>query len=278
MYFKQCSKKKAKKIILFIKLAVNFSSLTRYCDDVKKNRNMLQINAEQLELLETNSQKFQQCFLENKSLHRLPFSGKNRGNSEKLQLLMQQIFIGLPIEPILHNYPDLAHWVNQLQTIIELPFSKKQLNLTFQTPINNILISAYYDLLVEKESKVTAVNWSTVNRCLSIEGLKNSWETQISLFLLVEKAKLLPENVSLIYYFLKSKEPPTIYQFSYDEKQHNIFKARLEGAISKLHFLLNTNDASFSSSINESEINLQRLFSGELIISEYLDLVPEVEI
>ena len=239
---------------------------------------MLQINAEQLELLETNSQKFQQCFLENKSLHRLPFSGKNRGNSEKLQLLMQQIFIGLPIEPILHNYPDLAHWVNQLQTIIELPFSKKQLNLTFQTPINNILISAYYDLLVEKESKVTAVNWSTVNRCLSIEGLKNSWETQISLFLLVEKAKLLPENVSLIYYFLKSKEPPTIYQFSYDEKQHNIFKARLEGAISKLHFLLNTNDASFSSSINESEINLQRLFSGELIISEYLDLVPEVEI
>jgi hypothetical protein len=73
---------------------------------------MLQLNAEQLELLEAHTSQFQQYFTSlARSSYKSINSNSTKTNNERLQLLAQQILIGLPVEPILQSYPQLANWI-----------------------------------------------------------------------------------------------------------------------------------------------------------------------
>jgi hypothetical protein len=70
---------------------------------------MLQLNAEQLELLEPDTSQFQQYFTETRSNYKSINSNSTKTNNERLQLLVQKMLIGLPVEPILQNYPVIAN-------------------------------------------------------------------------------------------------------------------------------------------------------------------------
>jgi hypothetical protein len=92
---------------------------------------MLQLNPELLELLSTDTQKFQQSLMGDRFHLNLSKSIKNQKNNERLQLLVQQLLLGLPVEPLLQNYPEFAQWINQLQFIISIPNEQKQLNIVY---------------------------------------------------------------------------------------------------------------------------------------------------
>lgn len=239
---------------------------------------MLQINAKMLELLEKDFQEFQRC-LSGQRLLFSPFKAlKTHNNNEKLSLVMQQIMMGLPVEIILQSYPDLTYWVNQLLPIVNAPFDERQTNVTKQKFFRDVLLSVQYNLIILNSEKAIVVNWSIKESIPQADEVKRSWETQAQLFLLAETENLEPNNISIINYFFNSNNSFTSYQHRYCQKQYESFKQKLEETLGKLPNNSINDLEHLTESSSASEVNLQKLRSGELTIPQYLETVEEVEI
>ena len=241
---------------------------------------MLQINAEMLELLEEDYQKFEQYFINHKYPLINPDLSPNLRNGQQFHLLIQQLIMGLPIEPFLETYPEMAHWVQQLYPIINIPAQKKQCNISREMLIGDCQLIAHYDLLIEGGEKVIAVDWTTKKHIPQPEKLEKSCQTQLQLFLLTETLEIIADNISITYCFVNGGDYPTIYQFNYSQEKHDAFIERLAMTLSKLPTTSNTNDSHLSArnSMNKHELNLQKFFQGEMSPAEYIDTVPEVRI
>jgi hypothetical protein len=238
---------------------------------------MLQLDANMLELLAADPQKFQQ--FEPQFLQTPSNLVEDQKEIERFRLVMQQLLMGLPVEPLLQAYPQIAKWVDRVLPIASVSDHTKQVNTWRQKLIQGALIVAQYDLLILGNEKAIVVNWRSDRNIPRSRQLENSWEAQLQLFLLVEAEEILPNNVSLIYCFFDSGKSPTLDRFSYDREKHDAFKQRLEMALSNLPSnLIDDSDYSFHQPIDEAEINLQRLFDGEITAHEYLESIPEVKI
>ncbi|MBW4433208.1 MAG: PD-(D/E)XK nuclease family protein [Pelatocladus maniniholoensis HA4357-MV3] len=233
------------------------------------------------QLLEKDTQKFQQYFIEQRFPPHYSKSITQQNLGEQFHLLMQQLMMGLPVEPLLLTYPDMAHWVKQLHPIINIPAQKKLCNINKQMLIAEWRLVAHYDLLIEWEQKTIVVDWTTERHIPQPEKLEDSWKTQLRLFLLTETQEIPPQYISIIYCFVNEDEFPTIYQFNYNQERHDVFIDRLAVTLSKLPTTTNsTNESELSpeNSMNEHYTNLQKFFKGEISAAEYLETVPEVEI
>ncbi|MDF5717061.1 MAG: hypothetical protein PUP93_25130 [Rhizonema sp. NSF051] len=236
---------------------------------------MQKIDAETLEFVELREHNLQQSF------KLLPFNTNLAEEREVQQfhLLMQQLVMGLPVEPFLETYPEMAYWVRQLHPIISSP-THKQCNVNRGKLIGEWYLVAHYDLLIQKREKVIAiaVDWKTRNDIS--KNVEDSWQTQLKLFLLAETQDTPAEDISIIYCFVGEDEFPCLYQINYSIEKHEAFLKRLAMTLSKLP--TNSNEEFFSpnSHVEPSEysLNLQKLFSGEMTAAEYLETVPEVEI
>ncbi|MGL4623202.1 hypothetical protein [Chroococcidiopsis sp.] len=186
--------------------------------------------------------------------------------------------MGLPVEPLLQAYPQIASWLHQVLPLVSVPARTKQVNAWRQKLIQGVLIIAQYDLLILNDKKAIAVNWRS-DRNISRSGkLEKSWEAQLQLFLLVETEEILPTNASLIYCFFNRDKSPKPDRFSYDREKYDVFKQRLEMALSKLpSSAIDNSEYSFHQPIDEPQLNLKRLLDRQTSY-EYLELIPEVEI
>ncbi|MBE9017560.1 hypothetical protein IQ272_15720 [Chroococcidiopsidales cyanobacterium LEGE 13417] len=240
---------------------------------------MLQLDANMLELLAADPQKFQGDFIEPQFFPAPSNLVEDRKEIERFGLVLQQLLMGLPVEPLLQAYPKIAGWIDRVLPIASVPARTKQVNTWRQKLIQGALIIAHYDLLILGDQKAIVVNWRSDRNIPRSGQLENSWEAQLQLFLLTETEEILPNNVSLIYCFFDSGKYPTLNRFSYDREKYDAFKQRLEMALSNLPSnLIDDSDYSFHQPIDEAEINLQRLFDGEITAHEYLELISEVEI
>lgn len=239
---------------------------------------MLQLNADMLELLEADPQKFQQIFIEDKPGLNLSNSIENQKNSERCHLLVQQMLLGLPIELLLESYPEFAWWISQLQPIISISNERKQINAIYQKLLQNVLIFTRFDLLMAGYENLTAVNWSITDKVIASDKLQNSWRTQVGLFLLAQNEQVLLENISIVYCFFNFNELSTTYQFSYSQSQHDSFKERLQATLSKIPIYHDADEQIIPLDENEAQLNLQKFASGELSTLAYLETIPEVEI
>ncbi|MBO3458450.1 hypothetical protein G7B40_025175 [Aetokthonos hydrillicola Thurmond2011] len=241
---------------------------------------MLILNAEMLELLEKDYQKFEQYLIN----HRYPTTNPNvlldLKNDEELRLLIQQLMMGLPIEPFVEAYPELAQWMEQLHPIISIPAENKQCNISREKLVGNCQLIADYNLLIEGLEKVVAINWTIKKDIPDPENLENSYHTQLQLFLLAETLEIIADNISITYCFINGADYPSIYQFNYSQQKHDAFIKRLAMTLSKLPNTSNTNEPilSLENDMNEHKLNLQKFFKGEMTTTEYLATVPEVEI
>ncbi|MDF5718386.1 MAG: PD-(D/E)XK nuclease family protein [Rhizonema sp. NSF051] len=230
--------------------------------------------AQMLEFVEKSEHNFKQ------SAKYLPFNpnfSEERRVGRQFHLLMQQLMMGLPVEPFLETYPEMDHWVNQLYPIISSP-TQKQCNVNKGKLIKDWYLIAHYDLLIEEAEKVITVDWKTGKYIP--ENLEDLWQTQLRLFILAETQDIPAENIFIIYCFVSEDEFPCLYQFNYSLEKHETFIERLAMTLSKLP--TNNSEESFSSNLHvetsEYSLNLQKLFKGEMSTSEYLATIPEVEI
>lgn len=239
---------------------------------------MLQLNADMLELLEADPQKFQQFFIEDRLCLNLSNSIENKKNSERCHLLVQQMLLGLPIEPILESYPYLACWIRQLKPIIKISNERKQVNAIYQKLLQNTLIFTQFNLVMAGDEKLTAINWSMTDIIEASDKLQNSWKTQMGLFLLAQNEQVRIENISIVYCFFNLDGLSTTYQFTYNQSQHDSFKERLQCTLSKLPTYYDANKDLMHTNINQAQLNLQKFANGELSNLAYLETIPEVEI
>ena len=240
---------------------------------------MLQLDANMLRLLAADPQKFQQDFIEPQCLLTPSNLVEDQKEIERFRLVLQQLLLGLPVEPLLQADPKIAAWIDRVLPIASVPARTKQVNTWRQKLIQGALIIAHYDLLILNDEKAIAVNWRSDRNIPQLGQLEKSWEAQLQLFLLVETEEILPTNASLIYFFFDSDKSPTLERFSYTQEKHDAFKQRLEMALSKLpSSAIDDSEYSFHQSIDEAQLNLQSFLDRKMTTYEYLESIPEVEI
>ncbi|MBD2307780.1 PD-(D/E)XK nuclease family protein [Chroococcidiopsis sp. FACHB-1243] len=238
---------------------------------------MNSIDYKLLEILATDPDNFPD--FERESIYTPGFCERVNILSKQFHLIMQQIGMGLSVEPLLDNSPQLKAWVEKVQPIISTPAIAKSWNVSLQKPIDNNLLVAQYDLILEREERLIAIDWSVQHRPVSYQQLLESWQTQLRLFLLLENSSFAPEQIGISYLLVNAKSAP-IYHFEYSRQQHEEFQQKLAGILSKLpETEKNVSPAALSEFDRDpSELNLKKFLNGELTTQEYLATVPEVEI
>ncbi|KAB8314265.1 hypothetical protein SD81_037610 [Tolypothrix campylonemoides VB511288] len=229
---------------------------------------MNRFNHQLLEIFEKNPD-----FAEAKYLSNIRDNSEIAGS--QFHLIMQQIGLGLPVEPFLERYPQIASWVDKVKPFLNLPGSKEW-NAELQYYYQSNMIYSQYDLVVYGENQVIGFDW-TIQKPTKFETLEEKYQTQLRLFLLHQKTVLRYDSVSLIYLFVNSDDFP-IYQFTYSKARHTAFKERLERTLAPFTEQAGKETVSDKTLLEKHNENLQKLFRQEITGEEYLATIPEVEI
>ncbi|HAZ46416.1 MAG TPA: hypothetical protein DDW76_32265 [Cyanobacteria bacterium UBA11369] len=148
---------------------------------------------------------------------------------ERLQLLVKQMRMGLPVEPILNNYPQFQQWVWQLKELsptlfmprkkllVDIPLTAKlELNIptrkkSFSTPTLKIVeVRANVGIV---RGKVRLFEWAIRHPILS-------WQDRVKLWVAAEYFNLQPDDLKLIVLALHPSQKAQKVSFSWDSKQH----------------------------------------------------------
>lgn len=148
---------------------------------------------------------------------------------ERLQLLVKQMRMGLPVEPILNNYPQFQQWIWQLKELsptlfmprkkllIDIPLATKlELNTptrerSFSTPTLKIVeIRANVGIA---KGKVRLFEWAIRHPILN-------WQDRIKLWVATEYFNLQPDALKLIVLALHPSQKAQKVSFSWDSRQH----------------------------------------------------------
>jgi hypothetical protein len=224
---------------------------------------MNKFNAKELEKLEWNAKNHHP-----QEIRATTIGGGGKVGKE-FHLIMQQIGLGLPVEPFLKQYPQIAKWVEVVKPFLELP-GAKQWNANLQYFYKKQLVHANYDLIIYQNNQAIGMDW-TIQRPPNFEGLENSFHTQLRLFLLQHRTQLPPEQINLVYLFANQ---PDVYQFTYSHSSHLGFKHRLESILGQFA------EEEIHQEIEQESLNIlhQKWVRGEITIKEYFDAIPEVEL
>lgn len=224
---------------------------------------MDRFNPSLLEKLEYKSKNF-----DKNTVSTPPISQGEKLGGE-FHIIMQQIGLGVPVEPFLEAYPQLGKWVEVLLPFLEIP-GNKQWNAEAQYLYKSQLIYANYDLIIYQDKQVIGLDW-TIQKPSNFQSLENSFHTQLRLFLLHDKTQLPAEKINLIYLFVNTGD---VYQFTYSEVKHLVFKERLLSIITQ--FAVEEIQQKFEQ--ESLEIIHHKWMNREITTEEYLDAIPEIEL
>ncbi|KYC34672.1 hypothetical protein WA1_50620 [Scytonema hofmannii PCC 7110] len=229
---------------------------------------MNRFNHKVLEIVEHNPE----CLLSQHSYLNLRSQSEVAGN--QFHLIMQQIGLGLPVEPFLKEYPQIANWVDRVKPFLDTPGSK-QWKAQLQYLYHQNLLYSEYDLVVYGEHQVIGFDWS-IQKPILFDTLENTWQTQLRLFLLHQETEMPLEQISLIYLFVNTGN---LYQFTYSKDKHMAFFKRLEETLAP--FVSETENCP-SKQANSTHMTPQEAHAKwmvrEISTEEYLAAIPEVEI
>lgn len=204
--------------------------------------------------------------LENGRLCTIP---KPRQKSEidgsRFHLIMQQVGLGIPVDGLLATNPHLKEWVDAALPYTQIP-GDKQWGIELCHEINDIYLIENFDLIVCSDEKIIAVDW-TIAKPQDFNLVKESWKTQLRLFLLHQTTGVPCKNVSLVYLFVNKN---ATFQCCYSDKQHEENKQKLA------KILITNNDEQETNIIVEARDLHNDWMAGKISNKEYLDAIPEV--
>src|SRR4028118_89458 len=163
---------------------------------------------------------------------------------EQLQLAVKQMLMGLPVEPLLDNNPQIQQWVNELKQLspsLFVPHKKllPDIPLTAKVDLNSSLLTnlnqKYYPQHQFKIIKVRAhigivkgkprlFEWAIRHPILS-------WQDRVKLWVAAEYFKIQPQELQLIVLALHPTRAAKKVSFSWDRRQHRQIKNWLLNAI-----------------------------------------------
>ncbi|MEG4246255.1 hypothetical protein QUA51_26580 [Microcoleus sp. Pol10_D6] len=161
---------------------------------------------------------------------------------QHLQLLVKQILMGLPVEPILNNYPQLQQWVNELKELSPTLFLPQR-KLFVDIPIQAKLHLKKQGETVKNSSP--SPSFKVIQVPASVGFVKGrpklfewairhpvmTWEDRVKLWVAAQFFKIEPEKLQLIVLALHPTQPAQKVKFVWDTKQHRQTKNWLQTQI-----------------------------------------------
>ena len=144
----------------------------------------------------------------------------NSADPANFQLLMKQLFLELPVQPLLDTHPLMAQWVAEVQELVpELFEGRKKLWIdvpmiapltTGDTPIF-IQVQVNYGL---RQGIPRLYEWA-------IRPAKITWQDAVKLWLMVIHHAIPPEKLSLIILALHPSLPAQKLRLQWDQTQQD---------------------------------------------------------
>ncbi len=100
--------------------------------------------------------------------------------------------------------------------------------------IKNYLLTVIYDLLIADDHQAQILDWKTYANPPSKRHLEQNWQTLLYIFVLAETSDYLPENISMTYWFVQSKDKPQSMKFTYSTSQHEKIRKKLTQLLTRL--------------------------------------------
>lgn len=175
---------------------------------------LLTITQGHLKLLEDCPRRFQYVYRQQLSTPTSPAMLASQEWGNRFHLIMQQRQLGLQVDALLAGEPELAAAVRALETAAPELFqsvagqfhqSEHRRSLAF----NGYVLTVIYDLLLLTADQGTIVDWKTYLQPLQKTQLRQDWQTRLYLYLLVETTDLSPNQVDMVYWFVRHQDRQT---------------------------------------------------------------------
>lgn len=194
---------------------------------------LLPLSQGQLTLLEACARKYQYIYRDGLTV---PMGQEQQAQTDwgsQFHQLMQQQELGLPIEPLITADPEMMASFTALQQAAPDLFaptaegtfrqSEHQRTLVF----NHYLLTVIYDRIILSPGQAEIIDWKTHLTPPPRSRLQQDWQLRLYLYVLAETTQLLPEQVSMTYWFVRHRDPqthelaPTSSRFTYDRQRHH---------------------------------------------------------
>ncbi len=201
---------------------------------------LMRLSQGHLNLLETCPPKFQQVYLDNLPSFAPPELEEKFNWGSHFHLIMQQRELGLPIESLLQEEPELDHSIKALiqaaPNILdqENSCSWREAEHSRTLSFGNYLLTVVYDLLIASDNQAQIIDWKTYLQPPKKNKLAHNWQTRLYLYVLAETSEYLPEQISMTYWFVKLPQQPKHYTFSYSFEKHLQIKNDLTNLLTNL--------------------------------------------
>jgi RecB family exonuclease len=200
---------------------------------------VLRISQRHLKILETCPRQFEYTFCDRLTLPMSPTQQTKTQLGSDFHLLMHQRELGLPIEPILAQSPQLNTWMQAMTKAAPAlfhpdPQSWRESEHLRTLAIDDYLFTAIYDLVILRPDRAEIIDWKTYPLPKYKKDLDLDWQTRLYLYLLVETSDYLPKQMTFTYWFIQSDPQPKSVQVSYTLKQHRQTQTDLVALLSQL--------------------------------------------
>lgn len=195
----------------------------------------MKLSQKQLNILSVCPRRFQQTYLDQLISPPSPDQEERLAWGNRFHLLMQQRELGLPIENLIAENPQLGQDLTALIQAAPDLFDcgtnsdSNSPNKTFREAehqrilnFGSHLIIGIYDLLIADDKTAQIIDWKTYPRPQNSVHIKNNWQTRLYPYLLVETSDYLPEQVSMTYWFVKGNKNsgPQHLLLPYNSQKH----------------------------------------------------------
>lgn len=211
-----------------------------------------------LKLLERCSRRLQYAYLDQLAAPEDPDRLERQRWGTRFHLAMQQRELGLRLEPLLAQEPDLAAAVVALEEQSAQWFGAeidpteretlRQSEHRRSLPWGRYELTVVYDLLRLTARSGQIVDWKTYRHRPRKPQLAQDWQTRLYLYVLAETTDLDPAQLSMTYWFVspptgpspRQVKPPEQITISYSNHKHRTTARDLRRLTGRLDQLLDT--------------------------------------
>jgi PD-(D/E)XK nuclease superfamily len=180
--------------------------------------NVVSLSQGSLSLLSDCPRKFQYAVLEQLSLPNPPDQQARQEQGARFHLLVQQWLMDLPIAPLRATDRQLNQWLSSFEDAAPEILSVFPAHADAQSAIeserslyfNGYRLVVRYDLVLSTPEQAQILDWKTYPKPQSDRWLRQTWQTRLYLFVLVETSPYSPEQVSMVYWFFQGTNPADV--------------------------------------------------------------------
>lgn len=205
----------------------------------------MRLSQGQLNLLERCPRQFQHTYIEQLASPTTPEQQERQTWGSRFHLLMQQRELGLPVESLVKEDPQLQHWMTAFASAAPEILTPDPNSQTFRESehcrtlqVQDYLLTVIYDLLIASDRTCQILDWKTYPKPQNRRRLEQNWQTRLYLYVLAETSDYLPEQIFMTYWFIQSEDTPQSLKFTYNNAQHEKTKQRLNQLLNQLTYWL----------------------------------------